>query len=72
MYAIEICQVLHYTMIYNYTVKCYQHRNPIIDNIFLRSLIFLRKGFAFGTNIHGYQFSNEFEINSLVSIPNGQ
>ena len=29
------------TMIYNCTFKCYPHRNPIMENIFLSSLILL-------------------------------
>ena len=32
-------------------VKCYEHTNLIIENIFLSSLVSLRNGFVLGTNI---------------------
>ena len=41
----------YYTMIYKCTVKYNECRNPIIENLFLSSLISLREGFVFNTNI---------------------
>ena len=37
---------------YNCIVEYYAHANPIIENVFLSSLISLRNGFVFGTNIY--------------------
>ena len=39
------------TMIYNCTLKCYEHRNPIVEYILLNSQILLRNGFVFSANI---------------------
>ena len=62
----------YYTMIYSSTLKCYEHRNPIKENISLSSQILLRNGFVFCTNIYGSQLSNEVQMNSLGSISNDQ
>ena len=52
---------------YNCIVEYYAHANPIKENIFLSSLISLRNGFVFGTNIC-IPFENELEMNILGSI----
>ena len=49
--SIQLRYAQHFTLIYNCTVKCYEHTNLIIENIFLSSLISLRNGFVLGTNI---------------------
>ena len=41
----------YYTMIYNFTIKCCKLTNPIIENVFLSSLLSLRNSFVLGTNI---------------------
>ena len=43
--------VQYYMRIYNCTVKCYKQMNQIIKEIFLSSLISLRNGIVFRTNI---------------------
>ena len=48
---IQLGYAQNITKVYNCTVKCYEHSNPIIENIFLNSLISLRNSFILGTNI---------------------
>ena len=33
------------------TIKCYEHTNPKLENMFFSSLTYLRNGFVLGTNI---------------------
>ena len=49
--SIQIKYAQYHMMIYNSTVKSYEHIIPILENIFLSSLISLRNGFVLGTNI---------------------
>ena len=49
--SIQLKYAQYYTLIYNCTVKCYEHRNPRIENIMLSSLILLQNGFVFSVNI---------------------
>ena len=56
-------------MIYNSTVKSCEHIIPIIENLFLSSLISLRNGFVLGTNIC-ISILNELEINQINNKAN--
>ena len=49
--SIQLRHVQYYMRINNRAVKCYEQSNPIIKDIFLSSLISLRNGIVFGTNI---------------------
>ena len=52
-------------MINNCTLKCYEHTNPVIENIFLTSLISLKNGFVLGTNIWISIFNRIINENSI-------
>ena len=60
------------THITQYIVKCYKQTTSIIKNIFLSSLTLLRNGFVIDTNIYGYLFLNESEMNDLDTMSNEQ
>ena len=47
----QIKYAQYYMMIYSCTAMSYEHILPIIENIFLSSLLWLRNGFALGMNI---------------------
>ena len=49
--SIQFRYAQYFTLIYICTVKYYEHTNPILENIFLSSLISFRNGFVLGTNI---------------------
>ena len=60
---------LHYDLQLYYTVKCYQHRNPMIENILLRFLIFLKHGFAFLLTSSQSEFGQRNICPKLSKIP---
>ena len=62
--CIQIRYAQFYTIKQKCTVKCYEHTNQIIENIFLSPLITFRTGFVLDTNIYVSQFSNKLEMNS--------
>ena len=47
----QIKYAQYYMMIYSCTAMSYEHILPIIENIFLSSLLWVRKGFVHGMNI---------------------
>ena len=48
---IKINHVPYYMIVYNCTVKAFEHSNPKIEDVFLSSLILLKYGFVLGMNI---------------------
>ena len=60
-HTILICPIFH----------CYEHAKPKIENVFLSSLISLRKGFVLGTNLW-ISILKKSEMDCLCSILNGQ